>query len=678
MEEVKPIKSEETSNSKNLPEISDQSSASSDSSDISSDEELETVIMPPSQAPSQDDSLLIIDAIAQRKDTFYLSSLTNSLREIPLFPIFGDLRLAKISVNYFLYLEFFHGIIRIFGYTFLFYVLTFPLSWIIPKIVPDEYAAEAKIDIEIFIIMISLIMLRILPRRELKRIVEEKVLYESQWSEDMFSVLVEGLPLDVTKEEISYYFKSLLSQEYDSSRLVDIIYLHDYVKYVPIKKKLEKARKKLKKQNEKGIDSKKTEKLTKEIDKLETQLNQMNQEISQMKHFRGKVIVIFESIASQNEIVQLFRYGRIKSLLISCFKSCYKQYYLRNNRIAVKTLPEPRDLQFENLHYSKCTKRTRATIGWITSFVLIQLGLFVFGQVQFQKAKENPKLMKYLLPIGTFILFAVLEKGHKLFQKFYVHKSALDSKLDALNYYNRISTWTYLSSQMVFSTLSPENFTSSLLWLMLVYGIKTILGKAFQIYSTNKSLQKISEKNSDTLVGGLLKKVRKKYIEFDFIKGISRALPPLYIGAAFLVTNPLALLPILIGVLYITAILDKYKIIKTCDLFSAKSAYYMLKPFWIYNWIPVVGVASGIMRIRLMYPGLYQIKLLISWIGIGGVILLASTAFFARPLRKTVKERFVEMNGSVLYESVSDSFSSSFRKKDPYHQNKFTTASCNA
>ena len=675
MEEFKPTKSEETPNTKNPPEP-ELLSQSSDSSD--EDEELATVIVPSSHEPSHDDSLYIIDSIAKRKDTLYLGSLVNSLREISLFPIFGDMKLAKISVNYFLYLEFFHGIIRTFGYIFLFFVLTFPLPWLIPKFLPEEYSTSIRVQLEVFFAMIGLIMLKFLTRKELQRLAEEKVLYESQWSEDMFSVLVEGLPLDVTKEEISLHFKSLLSQDYHSARLVDVIYLHDYKRYFPIKKKLEKSCKKLKERNEKGVNSGDNDKLLKEIEKLQRQIDQMNQEISQMKHFRGKIIVIFESIGAQNEIVQHFSYGRVKSLLISCFKSHYKQHYVRNHRMTVKTLPEPRDLQFQNLHYPKFTKRIRTIIGSITSYIFINLGLAAFAWIQFQRLEKNPKLTEYVLPIGTFLLCYFLEKGHKLFQKFYVHKSALDSKLDALNYYYRISSWIYISTQIIFAARFPENLPFSLLSLMLIYCLKTILVQLLQIYSTNKTLKKISETNSNSLVSGLLRKVTTKYVEFDFVKGLSRALPPLFIGSAFLVVKPIFLLPVLIGILYIIAVFDKYKIIKTCNLFSAKSAYYMLKPFWVYNWIPILGFGFNVARIQSTYPELFQMRTTVYFVCIAGSIGFLTSCFFPKPLRTKVRERFVEMNGSVLYESVSASFSSSFRKKDPYHQNKFTTTTCHA
>jgi len=169
-------------------------------------------------------------------------------------------------------------------------------------------------------------------------------------------------------------------------------------------------------------------------------------------------------------------------------------------------------------------------------------------------------------------------------------------------------------------------------------------------------------------------KAREKYIEFDFIKGLSRTLPPLIIGFVLFAINPFVLLPLLIAILYITAILDKYRIIKTCNLFSAKSAYFMLKPFYLYKWIIILGFMFTFIRVNFTSPELFLIPDAIAWIlGISGLGMIIAH-FSNPPLDETVKEKFIELNANVRYESVCGKFSSSFRKKDPYHRNKFTSS----
>src|SRR5690349_2516814 len=54
------------------------------------------------------------ESFCRKKELIVDESRLKSLRDLKLFPIFGDEEIAKFSINYFLYLEFFHMGIRIF------------------------------------------------------------------------------------------------------------------------------------------------------------------------------------------------------------------------------------------------------------------------------------------------------------------------------------------------------------------------------------------------------------------------------------------------------------------------------------------------------------------------------------------------------------------------------------
>jgi len=61
-------------------------------------------------------------SLYSRTDPKGIELQTQALRKLKLFPIFGDQALAKFSINYFLYLEFFHMGIRTFGSLWIFFL----------------------------------------------------------------------------------------------------------------------------------------------------------------------------------------------------------------------------------------------------------------------------------------------------------------------------------------------------------------------------------------------------------------------------------------------------------------------------------------------------------------------------------------------------------------------------
>ena len=104
---------------------------------------------------------------------------------------------------------------------------------------------------------------------------------------------------------------------------------------------------------------------------------------------------------------------------------------------------------------------------------------------------------------------------------------------------------------------------------------------------------KRNKQDSKGLKASLINTLYDMYADFDFIGGISDSIPIIFIAFAFLTANPFKLLPVLALALYAFAIIDKYRIIKCCNLFSSKSANYMLKAFRVYRWITLLIVFAG-------------------------------------------------------------------------------------
>jgi len=199
---------------------------------------------------SLDENELLMGDIMQRKDTEIQTNLTNALKKLKLFPIFGDMDMAKISINYFLYLEFFHMTIKIFGQIFLFNLATYLIYLCTHAFCSSEVAENLNICLNFINGAFAFLWFIRARGKEETRLLDEDMLYNFQWSEDLFSVLVEGLPKNVTKEEIKYYFNSIFATQ--ECPIVDIIFVHNYRKYVPLKKQLALARQRLNKYQTKG------------------------------------------------------------------------------------------------------------------------------------------------------------------------------------------------------------------------------------------------------------------------------------------------------------------------------------------------------------------------------------------------------------------------------------------
>ncbi len=81
-------------------------------------------LAPETTIPNEEDDFFI-NSVMKRKDTEIRTSLVNSLKKLQVFPVFGDKDMAKISINYFLYLEFFQTAIRMFTSIFVFSFISF-------------------------------------------------------------------------------------------------------------------------------------------------------------------------------------------------------------------------------------------------------------------------------------------------------------------------------------------------------------------------------------------------------------------------------------------------------------------------------------------------------------------------------------------------------------------------
>ena len=617
-----------------------------------------------------DDSDLFVNSVMNRKDTAVRNSLANSLKKLKIYPVFGDKEMAQVSINYFLYLEFFHVAIRMFTEVFIISFIIFLIYWCIQAFCDADFAQDFKLFYNLFVGVIAVFVLKRARGKEESRILNEPMIYNLQWSEDLFSVLVKGLPLDVAEEEVKFFFKSVVSDKV--CRIVDVMFVHDYKNYVAKKNELAFTRKKKEELEAKG---KETSQLTQNIGLLEKEIAKYDQQISEMKHFEGKAIVIFGTIQNQAEVIKFFTYGRIHSFLIFCLRSCFSKHYLRGHRIEVKEIAEPRDLIFENLHRSPFEKAIRLTVAYSLSGIIVLLGIYVvFFSKQLKddavQAMMNTKTVSYFFAFLTMLLAVLLERAYLMTQRILIHTSSIEVRRGLMDYSLYVSFFLYCGTQGgLAKTTDLEFIVSQLLRISMFFSLKTTFYKLIEIYSATKAVEHVSQHTSSSFLSTIAAKAQQAYEEFNFVKGITLAYPPLLIGSAFFCADPLFLLPPLILILYVYAILDKFRIIKGSKLYVSKSATFMLRPFAIYRYIPLI---SFVYNLGLVSEGnaklLKESNMWLLWVflAVGGFGLLGSCCC-PRPLHERVKERFVQVNDYVTYQSVCDEFTSIYRKEDPYH-----------
>ena len=164
--------------------------------------------------------------------------------------------------------------------------------------------------------------------------------------------------------------------------------------------------------------------------------------------------------------------------------------------------------------------------------------------------------------------------------------------------------------------------------------------------------------------------MHRKYIEFDFVGSINEGLPMIYIAISLFTISPFILLPIIIVTLYIFAIIDKYRIINFCSVFTSKSADYMLRAFRIYRWTPLLIVWGGsIMFYDFCFNNDIDPDSFVgnSWgLGIIPLIMVAATCYWPKEINVKFRERFNQRHAWTSYDSISKEFSSLYRQIDPY------------
>ena len=617
-----------------------------------------------------------------RRDTEARELHIEILKSQNIFPIFKNNALAKFSVNYFFYFEFYRMAIRMLFGTFLFSAICQTILYIIMRFTPSEQTVGFNTLVFIGSSTGASLVLTLLRHFEEKRLLDNPVVYEHQWTEDLFSLLVEGLPRYITNEEIIEHFNTFLTKKLIVGRVRSVITLQDYSSYNRLKRALSALDAKINKLTEKDDPEGKYLSLLKERrEVLQSQLDELRDELIDCRHFKGKAIVIFEYIGAKSAVEDYFDNNVFKRFLIFCLRGRYKDHYLHKCRITMKALPEPDNLLFDNLHYSWANRAFRVIIAYMLSSLtmVISLGILAHWQIEkytltHEKSSLNfeEKKVTIMYTIFIVVLKSISEIAYKKIKGLMIYPSSLESDLTRINFNIYLSILLYFLLQLAPAFDPDVDWALQLAKMSALYLLTKVIGSGFYILVVFIATKKPPVKDSKALKHRIFEKIVLKCKRFDFIKGISQAIPMIFTAFAYVSLRPIILLPTLFVILYLLAIVDKYRMVRFCDVLTLRSPKYMLVPFKVFRWTLFLSTFGG--SCVALYLEVYnKIDLSSGTISpalsqIMGAITTAAFLYWPATLYDQSKVSFNKKHAKTDYDSVCKNFSSLYRKLDPYKE----------
>lgn len=594
-------------------------------------------------------------------------------------PFLQDSDLSDAPVNYFLYLGFFHMGIRIFFVLLAFSIFCNVGYIIAAKYYPSLYSEDTLVFMYALFILCAAFLLRFTRGREEKKLMNHPALLSLPWTQDLFSLLVEGLPTNVTKREVAVYFNKILASKNVSGSVKNVLLLQDYYEHTQIKAEIKQLDIEYAGLKNKGPEREQDEiQILARKSQLVGLLGQLEAKIINLECFRGKAIVIFDTIQTREIINSHFSIFFLLQPFSRCFPKIDKKCYYKTNKLTITQPPEPQDLIFENLYYPRKNRVFFRILAYIASIfltilfifcLLIVNGLNFFSKPDFTSIEVADVLTSYGFVIGVLVLGFLLRIGYKFINSKLIHPSALASRVDTYNYSIYTSLLLYVPTQTIPIYFNIDLWTDQLMKVALLYFLERIVYKVFM----NRWEEYKKEKNNKNTLQANLTENNSKDTEneFDFIDGVNSTIPLIFMAFTSLILDRFAILAIIVISLYILAAIDKYWLIKSQESIKLKSASYMLKAFRVFSWdSPCIVVAGLVMFFTynraLVSDGPSLIGL--NWYWLLGVFLLVLVlyVYLSKPLVTKIRETFFMENALKQYESVYGEFPFYYHSEDPW------------
>ena len=341
-------------------------------------------------------------------------------KKLTIFPLFNDHKIAQLSLNYILYFEFYRVAIRLLCYLFFLSSLVylssiftpkgrvylsydFPFSQLLWLETESNLPFKESFGMETFMLAIIGVITNFLFMyfwtREKTRILKSELLYDYQWSEDLFSLMIEGLPLDATCEEIKEHFNFFLLDEEIEGSVQDIMLLQDCHEYCGNELKLLKAIRKSKKAMERGDSAHAILKISEELE-IRTKLEALAKDLQAFKNFKGKAIIIFDTMRTKEKIENYMSIKWYEIPLKLFGKRFIQRLSFRENKISLKNIVEPKNLYFGNIHYSKVKGLFRIILALLLSLVVFFAGIALISEIESLGEDDEELSARYTIYIS--------------------------------------------------------------------------------------------------------------------------------------------------------------------------------------------------------------------------------------------------------------------------------------
>ncbi len=264
-----------------------------------------------------------------RTDISFKDQLTKRLRQLKVFPLFGDEELSRISVNYWLYLEFFHSAIQLLGKVFAVAVIVYLLQTYVLKVTITSIGSKFYY---LYVIIMGILLVFFRLRGESK-LIKDKLVFQFQWTEDLFCLLIEDIPNNTSSDELVAYFNSLLPLRITGGYVRNIILVKDYYDYTSILKRLEQLNKKL--EEDKEMNDSPRIKVENLKQKLITEISAEENRLKVSSGHHGKAIVTFNLLRTEYIRIEIWILGRLRFDLIN-YEFGRNRFQVQNWKVSSK------------------------------------------------------------------------------------------------------------------------------------------------------------------------------------------------------------------------------------------------------------------------------------------------------------------------------------------------------
>ena len=477
----------------------------------------------------------------------YTESEIKEQKGLRLFPVFGDHRLSMFSMNYALYMEFFHImtriLLRLLLFVIFFNLIEFASKEFLAKQVrysyteivalcgedlstndrnmcareklfrSEMYDNAVRVLYSIVSSIIAACFLVHIRTKDEKRVINNRMLYEFNWTQDLFSVLVDKLPKETTADELRAYFNSLPPIQKIDGSVKDVVLVQDFTRCHEIAKEIFHL--------EEILHTKQgTQEYTDDLQKIQRLKDELTREKNSLPPHSGRAIVVFDSLGTKSLVMKLYRPSIGSSWERKWRKSRdgvapgLEEAYLN-----VKELPEPQDLKFQNICYPWGKKVQRLFFVYMLGLLIIIIGSLIGGGLEvfheleelieerdekihlmFEATIQNntvvipephnhddhsgfmSMLLPYATPVILLLIEGITERLFKKSNKLTKHKSESEVEVSFLTYVIFSSFFLYLFVQGLIMAFSWENGGALIQKTIQIFCLKYVGKKVASAY----------------------------------------------------------------------------------------------------------------------------------------------------------------------------------------------------